>query len=82
MLRFLRDYRGRATSEKFFRMGDEVDVPYLDRVYLVENDIAEEMDTGPDLDELTVDELREMAREQDVPRYYEMRKAELVEALR
>ena len=90
-VKFVRDFRGMATKEHYFQAGEVVDFPYLDSPQLIAEgavELVEEtepeviaVEAGPDLDNLTVAELREIAQERGIS-YSGLRKAELVEALK
>ncbi len=80
-IRFLVDYRGVLTGEKYYLAGRVVEDSECHATELVAEGRAEFVDHGPDLDELTIKELRRMAKDNGI-KYGGLNKAELRKAIR
>lgn len=95
-IRFLVDYRGHLTNERYFTTGTVAPFPYAVASALVEDGRAEYIDLPADgagptvtpdpapsvpLVSLTVSELRERAKAAGVDGFTKMKKAQLIAAL-
>ena len=86
LVRFLVDYQGVLTGEQWYAAGSVVDIAAAAR--LVADGRAEyvkqqaEPVLAVDLDSLTVNELKAMARDAGVANYYRLKRNELIAELR
>jgi hypothetical protein len=86
-VRFLVDYRGVLSKERYFKAGIEVALDHLMAKALVEAGRAEFVKDGgmvkaADLEKLDLDTLREMAKEAGVASHWLMKKETLIDHLR
>jgi hypothetical protein len=79
-IRFLVNYRGVLTGEKYYLAGAVVEDSELHATELVAEGRAEFVDHGPAVEELTIKELRRMAKEAGI-KYGGLRKAGLIKAI-
>jgi hypothetical protein len=79
-IRFLVDYRGVLTAERYYTAGCVVEDSELQAAELVAEGRAEFFGHGPVLDELTIKELRRMAKDEGI-KYGGLRKAGLIKAI-
>ena len=80
-IRFLVDYRGVLTKERYFLAGAVVEDSEIHATELVAEGRAEFVDHGPVLEELTIKELRRKAKDKGI-KYGGLRKAGLIQAIR
>ena len=80
-IRFLVDYRGVLTGEKYYLSGAVVEDSECQATELVAEGRAEFFDHGPDLSNLNIKQLRRMARDEGI-KYGGLKKAGLIQAIR
>ena len=85
-IRFLVDYRGVLSDERYFKAGEEVTVGDVMAKKLVGAGRAEFVDDGNmaktvDLEALSLDQLRQMAKDAGIASHWLMKKETLIAAL-
>lgn len=81
-IRFLVDYRGVLTKERYFLAGCVVEDSEIHATELVAEGRAEFVDHGPVLEELTRKQLRALAKAAGIKSYWNMRCETLIMKLR
>lgn len=82
-IRFLVDYRGVLTRERFYQAGDVADMGPAHVIPLIKAGRAERVtEPKPDLEDLPLETLREMAKDAGVSNYWLMKEERLISELR